>query len=397
MNVKDILLILFLLINIWFAIIFLKKCILLSNLDEMLARPTNALRLDMQLHFDTPRLDSSDNLNRQKKIVNLSTESPGLLGSNSVALSGIDPIPSEHSKVISGYGIFINDHERVPFIMIQSKLSEKIYGNLLKLDIFQANETDLQRFGLQKAIDYPRSRDTHIYYEGYFHSLPTNQPIKSRNPRSGAEFNKPAAPLYVRSFYESFRRKNSHILDDLRILLNDSAMSRSSEDPYQDVCGVLAKWIGDGLAFSDISVQLHYGSKIKGDELFWHSDAENSLLHLGITIHGRRMLHMKFADSPKGIVTEHLEEQNPRDIYFSSSTLMNHAPEYPDTTWESRIIALQSRILYTTSELKGFRAKRTEASWRSLTSILSTILSSNDLFMPSESDIETVMHEIENL
>lgn len=31
-----------------------------------------------------------------------------------------------------------------------------------------------------------------------------------------------------------------------------------------DVCGLLSDWIGKGYLFSDLSVQLHYGSAIKG-------------------------------------------------------------------------------------------------------------------------------------
>ena len=37
-------------------------------------------------------------------------------------------------------------------------------------------------------------------------------------------------------------------------------------------------------------------------ELFWHNDAENSLLHLGISISGTRILHSKRANTESGYI-----------------------------------------------------------------------------------------------
>ena len=129
-------------------------------------------------------------------------------------------------------------------------------------------------------------------------------------------------------------------------------------------------------------------------ELFWHNDAENSLLHFGMSIHGTRILHSKRAKTPSGIVNDILDTQSPGDVYLSSSTLVNHAPEYPNATWDQRIIAIQARILYNTSDLKLFRSIHSEQGWMELTNIIANTLSASTLIIPTLSDIQQVMKEI---
>lgn len=294
------------------------------------------------------------------------------------------------------YGIFRNRPKRTPFVMIRSKLGPQVYSRFLDSPLFSCPQSELESYHLHSAVDYPKSKATHTYYEGYFHSLKTSDPIFSRNPRSGKEFQKPAAGDFIRAFYEAFRRVNAQVFDRLRLDLNTSAISRHPRDPEEDICGILAKWIGDGLHFGDLSVQLHFGSAIRGDELFWHSDAENSLLHLGISIRGTRILHSKRASTESGDVFDILEQQNPGDVYLSSSTLVNHAPEYPAVLvqhWDDRIIAVQARLLYTSLALKAFRDRRTPASWEALTDVLSKVLASAKIAVPSMSQIDLVLEE----
>ena len=97
-----------------------------------------------------------------------------------------------------------------------------------------------------------------------------------------------------------------------------------------------------------------------------------------------------------GNVIDHLEEQIAGDVYLSSSTLMNHAPEYPDVDWNNRIIAVQGRILYTNQQLKSFRDLRTDAAWNSLTEILSNTLSKAQLIIPKMNNIEDILQKWES-
>lgn len=130
------------------------------------------------------------------------------------------------------------------------------------------------------------------------------------------------------------------------------------------------------------------------NELFWHNDAENSLLHFGMSMSGTRILHSKRAKTPSGIPADVLDTQYPGDVYLSSSTLVNHAPEYPNTNWNQRIIAIQARILYNTTDLQLFRNIHSEEGWIELTNIIANTLSSSILLIPTLSDIQEVMKEI---
>jgi hypothetical protein len=283
--------------------------------------------------------------------------------------------------------------KRTPVVMIRSKLSPAVYERMLQLPMFTCNITELEDYKMHEAVDYPQSRATHFYHEGYFHSLLSREPILSRNPRSGAEFQKPPIDLFLSSFYESLRRVNDELFERLRNKLLTSALEREPIAPTNDVCGVLASWLGRGHLFGDLSVQVHYGSHIGGSELFWHCDAENSLLHFAITIRGTRTLHSKRSRTETGTPEDVLEEQRAGDVYLSSSSLMNHAPEYPETTWDTRIVAIQARILYNTTDLKSFRKLRTDAGWMALTNILSSTLSTADFRIPSIEQVEEVLKE----
>lgn len=283
--------------------------------------------------------------------------------------------------------------KRTPVVMIQSKLSSAVYERMLQLPMFTCNITELEDYKMHKAVDYPQSRATHFYHEGYFHSMLSREPILSRNPRSGAEFQKPPIDLFLSSFYESLRRVNDELFERLRDRLLASALEREPTTPTNDVCGVLASWLGRGHLFGDLSVQVHYGSHIGGSELFWHCDAENSLLHFAITIRGTRTLHSKRCRTETGTPEDVLEEQRAGDVYLSSSSLMNHAPEYPATTWDTRIVAIQARILYNTTDLKSFRKLKTDAGWMALTTILSATLSTADFRVPSMEQVEEVLRE----
>lgn len=287
-----------------------------------------------------------------------------------------------------------NSVKRAPVVMVRYKLSSEVHNRFLAAPMFSSSQSELESFLLQKAIDYPKSKDTHTYYEGYFHSMPTSDALVSRNPRSGHEFQKPAAGDFIRGFYHSFRNLNSPFFTDLKEKLLVSANERVPNDPHHDICGLLAKWIDEGRLFGDLSVQLHVGSAIRDDELFWHSDAENSLLHLGLSIRGSRILHSKRAKTQMGEVDEVLEEQTAGDVYLSSSSLMNHAPEYPFSSWDDRIIAMQARILYTTTDLKLFRALKTDEAWEAMASVLAASLQNVQLNIPTISQIEDMMKSL---
>lgn len=255
--------------------------------------------------------------------------------------------------------------------------------------MFTCAKEKLDSFGLLQQIDYPKSRETHFYREAYYHaSGHTSDQIWSRNPRSGKNFEKKAAGDFIRGYFEAFRRINNASFSRLEAKLFDSARLRSRAAPLNDTCGIVAQWLSHGMHFADISVQMHWGSQISSTELFWHSDAENSLLHMGLSIKGTRLLHSMRSLTPTGTVRQVTEPQTEGAVYLASSTLMNHAPSYPAVNFNERIIAIQSRFLYTTEELKHFRQQATPESWSSLAAILAEVLSTTELHQPTIDDVD---------
>ena len=291
------------------------------------------------------------------------------------------------------FGSPLPNGKRTPLVMIRRRLEKHLHSRFLQDPMFSCNQTELDNFdGLEKRVKIP------VYiYEGYFHSLPTADKFFSRNPnpKIAIDFMKPAAGSFIRAFYEAFRRINSAIFGKLTSDLANSALTRLPNHSERDICYQLSQWIERGYIFGDLSIQIHYG---KGnDETFasaWHTDAVNSLLHLAVTLRGTRVLHSKRRNTTVGPVDEILEPITAGDVYLSSSALMLHAPKFSDTNYDSRVIAIHARILYTTEQLNAFYAALTDESWECLTSILAQNLATADLKIPNLRQIEQVEKEI---
>lgn len=287
-----------------------------------------------------------------------------------------------------------------PVVMIRASLGEELHTRFLKEHLYSCSEEELNRI---PELDN-RVKEPTFVYEGYYHSMTTDKEIYSRNPNPliGKDFDKPAASLFTRAFYDAFRLTNADIFERLKHELLQASSFNSTN--VEDVCYLFAKWIEKGVHFGDLSIQIHYG---KGNEAklesgaAWHTDAENSLLHLAITLRGSRVLHSRrtrgrdaalrkptqASQTPKEV----LERQNPADVYLSSSTLMRHAPQFFDTDYSERVIAIHARILYTTAEIDHFRSVRTKKSWDKLTSVLANVLVAADLQMPSLAQVITTL------
>ena len=81
----------------------------------------------------------------------------------------------------------------------------------------------------------------------------------------------------------------------------------------------------------------------------WHRDSPNSLLHMAVSIRGRRALHSfqsrTSARSDLGLL--HVDWQEQGDVYVSSPWAFLHGVEYPTSDWGGRVVALQCRFLMT--------------------------------------------------
>lgn len=300
--------------------------------------------------------------------------------------------------------------QSTPVVMIRASLDEQLHKRFLEEHLYSCLEEDLNSI---QELDN-RVKPPVYVYEGYYHSLPsTSEEIYSKNPNPliGKDFMKPAAPPFTRAFYDAFRVVNKEIFDKLKDnLLEASSFNNNNTMAEENVCYLLAKWIEKGYHFADLSIQIHYGrgnNEKLTSGVAWHTDAENSLLHLAVTLRGNRVLHskriiqqshyngnsttlrrqrpMKNQQQP----TEILEKQTPGDVYLSSSTLMRHAPQFFDTDYSTRVIAIHARILYTSADVDHFRRVRTRDSWERLTNVLANTLAAVNIRIPTSAQVES--------
>jgi hypothetical protein len=212
-------------------------------------------------------------------------------------------------------------------------------------DFFEANpkqancpgRDDFLRLGyfgpLRDGAHYPKD---HVYYEGYFHASATSDNIDSMNPRFLSPMSKPAAPLPLRAFLKRFKLLNEPILKPLFENLQVPFLTLDS-------------------AFADVAAQSHFGSPIEiafNRFAGWHFDAPNSLLHLAISLHGTRQLHVTTGGEDPSVAYS-VHEMTAGDVYLASPTAFMHAVSYPECDYASRVLALQCRILVDDRELKA--------------------------------------------
>ena len=295
--------------------------------------------------------------------------------------------------------------QSTPVVMIRTSLDEELHKRFLQEHLYSCTETELNTI---PELDN-RVKEPVYVYEGYYHSLPMNDKIYSKNPNPliGTDFYKPPASAFTRAFYDAFRHVNKNIFDTLKHNLLKVSSYNNITMQGEDVCYILAQWIDKGYHFGDLSIQIHYGT---GNEqkltsgAAWHTDAENSLLHLAVTLRGNRVLHSKrlqmqqqsnstttlLRQSPRNQVpVELLERQTPRDVYLSSSTLIRHAPQFFDTDYANRVIAIHARILYTSADVNHFRKVRTKDGWEKLTNVLANTLAAANIQIPSLAQVES--------
>jgi hypothetical protein len=222
-------------------------------------------------------------------------------------ISPIPPTPSSPSDPTETAEIAMNpiryglgNYGSLPVSFQQYYLTNDILEYLqadpLFSDLLQGDHNQLTSLGYNKSVDYPERPD-HIYYEGYFHSSPTYQPYETIHPRYGVMHDKQPASLRLTSFYESLRRKNfqwtNKLIETLQTIPGDASeivIEILNENRHFAGSPILSyppsvTSINTSL---DLAVQLHFGDEISEDIARYHVDAINSLLHLGLSIHGER-------------------------------------------------------------------------------------------------------------
>jgi len=249
------------------------------------------------------------------------------MGSNLSSAGKKDLLKTPHGCKLYGKNNFAS------CVLFRQMDKDLIEYFLKQVKIFNCSADELVKLGFKACVDHPQLPD-HIYYEGYFHSYNTDEPIESINPRNTRTFNKPAAPKLLRSFYIAFRDKNKLKFEAITTkILNIKNTAEEDKKLIADLF-ILETLCGD------LAIQIHAGTGVSYDDIAWHCDAVNSLFHMAISIRGKRDLYSYLSqtktDEDRNIFVDNL---NQNDVYISSPYGYFHGVSYPEQKWENRTIA----------------------------------------------------------
>jgi hypothetical protein len=210
----------------------------------------------------------------------------------------------------------------------------------------------------------------------------------------------PVAPLELRAFMECLRERLTKKWFKPRVRPNLLALAEKSSSELKSGLETLVEILDNGGMFSSLAVQVHYGDAITRQHLHWHTDWANSLLHLGMGVgKGRRGLHRKCAmtANASGEAQDMVEWQEPGDAYVSSPKFFDHGVEFPKIDeWEDRVIAVQSRMLFSPKQHQSLLASRLNENedfvmlWTEMMGALNEVL----IELPRVHDVEAMVLRI---
>jgi len=237
-----------------------------------------------------------------------------------------------------GYGLYNDMH---PISFHSGAMSPELLKLIQSDALFTAPEDQLEKLGMYWIdinTEYPML-PFHNYYEGYFHAFPNKGKLKALNPRfdyddPGREIFKLPAPLAIRAFINKLVELNP--IDELVEEMPDTLL--------------IKKYLADKKYFRDIAIQMHWGQELPVKHLRWHWDAVNSVIHMGISIRGKREVWQVNQERNSSNLQYEWVFQQEGDYYISSPHGVLHAPRYPESTWDTRIVAIMCRIYFAGEE-----------------------------------------------
>ena len=146
--------------------------------------------------------------------------------------------------------------------------------------------------------------------------------------------------------------------------------------------------VADGKLFTSVAIQLHWGSAVAGDNLNWHVDAPNSLLHLGVSLHGRRALHSLLRPEPEVEAVEVVDVLDAGSVYLTTASAFLHAPAYPRSSFAERTIAVMCRLVITDAEAILFDKYSNIDDFNFTLTSIAAVIAGGELLLPSASRLQ---------
>ena len=242
-----------------------------------------------------------------------------------------EALPS--GKVLNG--------EKAHFTIKTNKIDPDVLEFILEDEWLQKSDQQLLECGFNKTVDHPYLKNN-FYFEGYFHGLEENTPITSLNPKYGQPMEKPAAPPRLRAFIRATQQKNQHLFRKVSECFEENS--------------TMKQLVEQGNMFSDVSIQVRYGTGVKYEHVNWHVDGFNSMLHMALSLKGKRKLYSKKVEEDSSSKI-YCNKQTPGDVYLSSPAAFMHAVGHNTFKRKDRIVAVQCRILMTTEDNENIHSE----------------------------------------
>ena len=279
------------------------------------------------------------------------------------------PIPLEEQTLFDG--------TRGPFSVKTGKINQDVLEYILQDNFLLQPAEGLLSSGFIVANDY-RTDVSYIpkryKYEGFFHTLAPMESITAMQARTGVEHEKPSATLPTKSFVRSIIMQNKAMLDEItNIFPPHSTLRHLFED---------RKILGEA------AIEITHGDAAGPPYIGMHIDNLNSILHLALSIKGDRTLHIGYADKQ---TSQYTLKQSTSDFYLSSPWAFHHAIQFPEQSWDQRVIAIQFRTIHTTAENKSAFEELEDRKFE-FSSAMSTIMEKYPLIIPTLKDVK----EMEN-
>lgn len=220
------------------------------------------------------------------------------------------------------------------------------------LRLHQSEQKTVSPLGRWKEWDFNFSQREPFLLKADWHTVPgKGSDFEVFVPRMDDVVAVQRAPRRILAFVQAFREVNGAcwqaIADGLQRFKEMTPI-----DPHeQQLLDILLKTFRENGHFSAVEVQA--GPATASREMCWHRDGATGLLHLGITLSGRRVLRLHSC-SEKGH-REHEVSMTAGSIYLSSPFLFDHCVSYEaHDNGDGPLLALMCRF--------GFLAKE-DALW----------------------------------
>jgi hypothetical protein len=246
------------------------------------------------------------------------------------------------------------------------------------VDFMSLSEGDLKKSSVFNLVtDNPKNPEHH-YLEAYLHALWASQTkaVVGLSPRDlSTTVEKNPVPGTLMAFFQALRNVNSALLEDLATKLEATEL-----DEAKHICGL----IRNGSAFTDVAVQIHYGTKDIGAQ---HNDALNSVLHCALTLHGERHLTLgnKKAKPKPDTVT-----LVGGAVYITSPAFFKHHVMYPACKYPERIVSIQARLSLTEQTLSTLEACD-ENVMTPIADVIKNCLAERKMVLPTLEQVKQVM------